>query len=145
MNSRSNRIEIKHFAFICTNCTRMQICTRIQINNRVQIKLHHLESRSKFPYGCKFIPGCKFLKRRSHGQKCTRVQIVHINPALVHSFHLLFSCYVCVPARSLKCIVINKVLFCSVKKLIANLEFMKFRCNKMFVMLAYFGHLQNRV
>ena len=73
-------IEINHFAFICTNCTRVQICSRVQIN------LLHLESRSKFAPVSKFAPGSKFLKHHSHDQKYTRVQIVHMNPALESFF-----------------------------------------------------------
>ena len=64
-NSQSKRIEINHFAFICTNCTR------------VQINLLHLKRRSKFAPGCKLAPGCKFLKHRSHGKKYTRGANVH--------------------------------------------------------------------
>ena len=62
---RSKCIKIKHFAFMCTICTRGQICTRVQIN------LHHLKRWSKFA------PGCKFLKHRSHGQKYTRGANLH--------------------------------------------------------------------
>ena len=71
-NSRSKRIEIKHFAFICTNCTRVQIYTRVQIN------LLHLES--SLEQNCFRVQICtrvQILKHRSHGQKYTRGANLH--------------------------------------------------------------------
>ena len=68
-NLRSKCIEIKHFASMCTNCTRVQI----RNTSRVGATLHA---------GANVHPGGKFLKRRSHGQKYIRVQIAHMNEAL---------------------------------------------------------------